>query len=303
MMIGSRCPRIALGLAMGAIALALPVAAGAARVVVKETLTATAAAPPGASGRAMLVTTPGSKGKFMVHARGLEVRHAYDVVVDGAVVGSFDTNPRGAGHAIFRTGGGRGKAVKRKVLPLAFDPRGAGVAVRDRETGEDDLVGEMPGDGGDSSGGAFACCKPHGDDHDREVECEEKTPDDCVAAGGTPSSATSCFIDPDPCGVPPAVTVCCIPPGSAMPAFVNGDDGDGDDDDDHAQRVCVEGASGEECTAQGGKVVSAASCDPNPCGEDDQGDDGDDDHDCHDGDGDHSGDDGHGHGHGHGRGD
>lgn len=297
MIADSRRSRMRHGLAAGALLLALPVAASAARVVVKQSLAPTAAAPAGASGKVQLVQGGSSKAKFMVRARGLEARHGYDVVVDDAVVGGFGTNPHGAGHAIFlaRKGGGKAKAI----LRLDFDPRGASVAVRDRETGEDVLTGEVPGDGGSTSG-AFACCQGHEND-EGEGECEEKTPDACIAAGGTPNAATSCL--PNPC-VAPVATVCCVPEGSTTGAFVGGDD---DDDDAANKQACLEGATDDECRAQGGRVVSAPSCDPNPCGVHEGGDDGHDDGDgeCHDGSGDdHAGrgdhGDRHGSGHGHG---
>jgi hypothetical protein len=267
---GSRRPWIGGGLVLGAL-LSVPLAVFSARVVERETLTPTAAAPDGASGHALLVLGHGSKAKLVIRVRGLEARQAYDIVVDDEVVGSLTTNPSGSGHAIFRAGPGHKGGPKKRILDLTFDPRGATIVVRDADTGDDVLMGELAGDGG-SPGGAFACCKPHEGEDDGALECDEETPEECLADGGTPSDATSCL--PNPCGTTTSI-VCCVPEGSATGGFV-------DDDDDAEQRACVEGTTPDQCAAQGGTVVNADSCDPNPCTMDHDGDD--DGHDdCHDG--------------------
>src|SRR5262249_24549697 len=66
---------------------------------------------------------------------------------------------------------------------------------------------------------------------------------------------------PNPCVPAHPSTVCCIP-GSATGAFV------GDDDDERSPGggQCVSHTSPEACSAAGGAVVSASSCNPNPCG-------------------------------------
>jgi hypothetical protein len=283
MIAGSRRPWITGGLMVGALGalLSTPPTVGATKVVVKAVLSATAASPAGAEGVAVLILGRGSKAKLIVRARGLEANHDYDVVVDGAVVGSFKTGSLGGGRAIFCTFGKAKHKLRKHIRELTFDPRGATIVVRDAETAADVLVGELGGDG--SANGAFACCTPD----DGGVECEVRTPEDCTAGGGTPSSATSCFLDP--CAVPPVDTVCCVPPSSVDGAFP------GDDDDhecDHGRSVCVAGPTPEACLAEGGRVVTASSCDPNPCvrGDDDSSHDDSSDVGSHD-DGDHNDDD------------
>src|SRR5262245_50464336 len=232
MIAGSRRSWITGGLmAAGALAalMSMPTAVGAGKDAVEETRSATASAPDGASGAAIFILGKGSKAKLAVKARGLEPDHDYDVVVDGQVVATFTTNSRGCGRAIFCTGGkAKVKRLRKHILDLTFDPRGATIVVRDAETGADVLTGGIPGDG--SPSGAFACCTPN----DGGVVCEEKIPDDCIAGGGMPSSATSCFVEPNPCQAPPVETVCCVPPSSVDGAFTrddrHGDDDEGDDD-------------------------------------------------------------------------
>lgn len=317
MIVGSRRSWITGGLMAGALValMSVPAAVGAGKVVVKEVLSATAAAPDGASGVAVLVLGKGSNAKLVVRVRGLESHHDYDVVADGAVVGSFTTNSRGGGRSLFSTGGkAKAKRLHKRILDLTFDPRGATMAVRDAETDADVLVGEMSGDG--SPNGAFACCTPN----DGGVECEERTPEDCIAGGGTPSSATSCFVEPNPCQAPPVETVCCVPPSSVDGAFPCDDDhssessddshsSESSDDDHHdcdeERSVCVAGPTADECVAEGGRVVTASSCDPNPCvrGDDDSSDDGSHDGNSNDDDqGDDNDDQGSRDGHGHGGG-
>jgi hypothetical protein len=238
-----------------AVMCAIPVPA-AAKTKLTQALTATAHAPR-ASGTAKLVLKNRSSGRFSVRAKHLRGNASFDVVVDGVKVGALVTGPRGGGIARFdsapRGHGGR----------LGFDPRGAHVAVRESDTGEDDLDGDMPDDHPDS---AIACCvgdhdeDDHAGEHDRrhhddhEAECELKTADACTAHGGTPMTATSCL--PDPCGTnPPPATVVCCRTSSAGGAFVD-DDREVDCEDDMSQAACVE---------HGGMVVQAPSCDPNPC--------------------------------------
>jgi hypothetical protein len=215
--------------------------AGAA-VVVKQSLTATSKAP-NAKGHAMLRLKTSANGKFTVVGRRLRANGKFDVVVRGVNVGTLTTNAHGAGKAKFGTG------ARGHHQLLGFDPRGAQVIVRDDENGDDDLVGDMP-DGDDSAAGAFPCCVKD-EDGDNALECEELTPTDCTNAGGTPNQAASCL--PDPCVTPPAPgTVCCVSE-SAEGAFV----------DEDAEVECDEDAS--DCAEEGGTVITATSCEPNPC--------------------------------------
>jgi len=223
--------------------------------VVNAPLTATASAPR-AKGRAVLALRATSKGAFTVRGRGLAANHPFDVVVGGIKVGGFTTNAHGVGKATFRTASGKRAAkVRGHKLLLGFDPRGNVVIVRDRKTSDDDLRCRFPG-GDDSASGAFACCGPQRDGSG-DVPCATKTPAECTADGGTPTSVTSCV--PNPCPpTPPPGAVCCIP-GSADGAFMH------DDDDDDFEIECEDVASVEACVAKGGAVVTATSCHPNPC--------------------------------------
>jgi hypothetical protein len=242
--------RIINGLTVSVGMLLLAVTVADAAVVVKQSLTPTSKVP-NASGRATLTLKHASKGKFTVATHGLPPNATFDVVVGGVKVGTLITNGHGAGKTKFRT-----SHAKRKHQLLGFDPRGDDVIVRDGD-GDDDLIGHMPGDGG-SAEGAFACCLPDREDGDREdgeVECEEETPTDCTNAGGTPQQVTSCL--PDPCVTTPVPgTVCCIPE-SARGAFLD------DDGDEEREVECEEHTA--DCAAKGGTVVTATSCDPNPC--------------------------------------
>jgi hypothetical protein len=231
-----------------------PMATGAtAKTKIKQPLAATVHAP-GASGVAKLVLKSGSRGRFIVKAHGLAASKSFHVVVDDIKVGSLVTDPTGAGVARF-SNSGRGRFAM-----LGFDPRGAHIVVRDGETGEDDLEcnghHDGGGDGGDS---AMGCCVGETGHEDREggdgdVECKDLTAAECVARGGTPTTAASCL--PDPCReTPPPVTVVCCHTGSAAGAFVDEDPDVGCEDD----------VSAKECAASGGTVVEASSCEPNPC--------------------------------------
>lgn len=242
-------------LVASAAAVALPTAAAHGASVVKAPLVATASAPR-AKGRAVLALRNTSKGTFTVRGRGLAANHPFDVIVGGIKVGTFTTNAHGAGKVTFRTASGKRAAKTRgHKLLLGFDPRGNEVIVRNGKTSDDNLHCEFPG-GDDSASGAFACCGLQHDDAS-EMPCATKTPAKCTAEGGTPMSVTSCV--PNPCpSIPPPGAVCCVP-GSADEAFVH------DDDRDESEIECEELASVGACVAKGGTVVTASSCDPNPC--------------------------------------
>ena len=119
---------------------------------VKQKLAATSAAPS-AKGNAKLIVHGSKKGKFGVTAVHLQGGKQFDVVVGGVKVGQMTTNSGGTGTVHFSTTPGGTTAL------LGFDPRGSMVVVRDDDTGDDDLVGNMPpGDGTET-----ACCLPEGD--------------------------------------------------------------------------------------------------------------------------------------------
>jgi hypothetical protein len=208
---------------------------------VKQTLTATAAAPS-AHGKARVVIRSSSKGKFSVAASRLAGGKTFDVIVGGVKVGELHTNSAGRGRALFSTAPGNNSAL------LGFDPRGDHVLVRDEDDGDDVLVGDIPDDG---APGDIACCFSD----DGESECEQTSAAECTAKGGTPvgvpggTAAASCL--PNPCATtpPPAQVVCCK---NAT-------------EDDESEAECEQVENERECADDDGMVVQAASCDPNPC--------------------------------------
>ena len=221
------------------LALGVLAAPAGAHKRVKQALTPTAT-DRNARGHAQLVLHTDQDGKFDVVAKKLDADQTFDVIVNTVKVGTLTTTGGGNGLARFRTNPHGDDQL------LGFDPRGAMVVVRD-SAGEDILTGTVP----DSTDPAeVACCvtDDHGE-HDGEVECEDRTPDECTAEGGTVATAASCI--PNPCaGAPPpaGAVICCIP----------------DDGEDNTEVEC-EDRTPEECANEGGLVVTATSCDPNPC--------------------------------------
>src|SRR5262245_16067878 len=219
-----------------------PSPAGAKTARVNNDLTATSTAP-GARGKARLTLRSSEHGKFSVRAKRLAGGENFDVIVGGVKVGSITTNSGGSGKARFSTQPGSKDAL------LGFDPRGTMVIVRD-EDGDDVLEGEMD----DEDGTETARCNPENEDEGGEVECEEKTPEECMEEGGPPigvpgGTAASCI--PNPCSTtpPPGGVVCCT----------------NETDDDESEAECDVVATEAECAEDDGTVVQAASCDPNPC--------------------------------------
>jgi hypothetical protein len=196
-------------------------------------LTATAA-DPDARGK-VKASVKGDDGRFEVAANRLDRRATYDVIVGGVKVATFTTSGGGSGKARLRTD------PKGHDGLLGFDPRAADVVIRNA-AGADVLFGAVPADDTSGDDGDVVCCVPDDDG----AECEDRTPAECAAKGGTVSAATSCV--PNSCdgAAPPAGgdIVCCIP------------------DDDEAE---CEDRTTAECVAQGGTVVQATSCTPNPC--------------------------------------
>jgi len=220
----------------------LGVLTGTARatVVIHQPLAPTVHAPA-ARGQARLRLKTGSSGTFTVKTRHLAPGKTFDVVVNKVKVGTLTTNAGGSGNAKFST------APHGRATVLGFDPQGDEVEVRD-DQGDDDLDSDMPDDHPDS---AIGCCL--GDD-DGETECEDLTAAECSAEGGTPTTATSCL--PNPCASqpPPMTVVCCL--------AQNATGASGDDD---PEVECEDDTTQAECASQGGTVVQATSCDPNPC--------------------------------------
>ncbi len=201
-------------------------------VHVKTDLTSTGV-DDDASGTGKLQVKGGSDGQLEVKVKKLARAAMYDVVVNGVRVGSIVTNRGGNGSIRFRS-----RPRSEKDLLLGFDPRGATVEIRD-DNGVDVLDMEMP-EGVPGDPGDIVCCIPD----DGGAECEDRTPDECTAAGGTASTATSCL--PNPCAdAAPEIDVTCCTPDDSGPE--------------------CEDRSAAECAAEQGVVVEATSCTPNPC--------------------------------------
>jgi hypothetical protein len=232
--VGTR--KVALRIAVGAVALLTAATAGASSDAnVQTPLTPTASAAS-ARGKVKLKLKTGKPGRFVLSAGRLTPGHTFDVVVGGVKVGSFSTNGGGGGHMRFSTKPHGAESV------LGFDPRGMSVSVRDAQDGDDDLVTDVP----DDTPGDGACCLTNGDG---ETECEDIAADACVTAGGTVAASASCL--PDPCAATPpsGSTVCCT----------------NQTHDDESESECEDEISDADCAAAGGLVVQATSCDANPC--------------------------------------
>lgn len=188
-----------------------------------------------ARGRARLQVRGGSDGRFELRVSRLDGDSTYEVLVDEVRVGAIRTHTDGSGRLRLRS---RPRSDREGFL--GFDPRGMMLLVRG---GAGDVLAASIASGtAASSGAGVICCVPD----DSGPECEDRTTDECVAAGGTVSAAASCL--PNPCaGTPPpaAEVVCCIP--------------------DDSGPECEDRTPGE-CAIQGGVVVAASSCAPNPCG-------------------------------------
>src|SRR6185369_15603126 len=113
-------------------------------------------------------------------------------------------------------------------LLLGFDPRGSILIIRNA-AGEDVLAGDIPAGGNASDDSKIVCCVADDDG----PECEDRTADECLAEGGTVSTAETCM--PNPCDTttpaPDDDVICGVP--------------------DDSGPEC-EDRSVEECSAQGG---------------------------------------------------
>jgi hypothetical protein len=218
-------------LALGAILLSP--GAAAAREHVRAELSPVS--DPDARGQLRLTIRQASDGRLELRVRKLDASALFEVLVNGVKVGALNTRKNGSGRVRFRS------RPRGRDLTLGFDPHGAAIVVRN-SAGEDVLQGTVPiATPGSDDVGKVICCVPD----DSGSECEDRTPDQCAAQGGTVSTATSCL--PNPCdGAPPPNRdlICCIP--------------------NDAGPEC-EDRSAEQCAAQGGIVVEASSCVGNPC--------------------------------------
>lgn len=219
--------------AVGMIALA---AAPAHAKGLKQKLDSTGSLPD-ARGEVKLMLQKATSGRFEIKVKKLSPSASYELFVGSVKVATLETDRKGDGKLRFRT---QPKSSRDQLL--GFDPRGARVALRGAD-GVDVLAGDValaPAE--QLPDGKVICCEPD-DDH---AECEDRTADECVARGGTVTSATSCL--PNPCAEvapPERETICCVP-----------DDG-GPECEDRSPAACA---------ARGGVTVEANSCNPNPCG-------------------------------------
>jgi hypothetical protein len=224
-----------LALALG---LVFPLVAGPAdALVVRRSLDATGA-DDGARGRMILrIRGKGSRrsGALVVRVAGLAARATFDVTVDDIPIGTLDTSRRGKGMARFRT------RPRRREQLLGVDPRGREIRVVAAGGGAAVLGTKVPERGLDP--GDVRCCLPD----DSGAECEDRTPEECAAQGGTDLGAGSCL--PSPCaGATPGAgdgVRCCIP--------------------DDSGPEC-EDRTAAECAAKRGVSIGAGTCIPNPCG-------------------------------------
>lgn len=237
---------LAAGLVVGLAATVAGAPSGNRPAHVKQALSPPTAGSS-ARGKVVLVVKRNG-GKFDVGVRKLAGASHFEVLIDGVKVGDLETNGGGNGHARFGTKP-RGRA---KVLGV--DPRGRHILVRD-DDGNDVLEGDCPKDTEDA--GKVACCvypddamkTARNDAGSDDPKCQMLTPDDCDTAGGD-SAGGSCL--PDPCASVSPVpdgTACCVPQS-------DDEDGEGAECDD---------LTPDECSAEGGTMVSATGCDPNPC--------------------------------------
>jgi hypothetical protein len=214
----------------------LPIAAGAASGSKHDATLEATSADDDARGRVKVRIRGGDDGRFEIKVQRLESASIYELVVNGVKVGEILTSSGGSGKLRFRS-----RPRSSKDLFLGFDPRGAAVVVRNA-AGSDVLAASISTDDNPDDGD-IVCCVPD----DSGPECEDRTPEECVAEGGIVSAATSCL--PNPCegAVVPGGDddiICCIPD----------DSGPG----------CEDRTPGE-CALQGGIAVEAGSCLDNPC--------------------------------------
>jgi len=190
---------------------------------------------PDASGKARLRIRSADEGRFEIRTRGLQPGATYQILFSEIPVGSLTADEDGRARVRLRS------EPRENFELLGFDPRGSILVVRDTG-GADVLAGDVPTGGNGSDDSKIVCCVPD----DSGPECEDRTPDECTAEGGTISSAATCLPNPCDTTTPPGDddVVCCIP----------------DDSGPECEDRTV-----AECSAEGGIVVAADSCLDNPC--------------------------------------
>jgi hypothetical protein len=276
------------GYASLVLALALTAPNAASASAVKQSLRPTGV-DANAQGVAMAsIHAKRNRGKFRVMGRNLKPGTTYGISVAGVRIGSLTTGAGGSGGARFSSPQHGSDQL------LGVDPRGKLVEVSD-DQGEDVLENEMPDDTEDQ--GDVQCCLADDDGS----ECEETTADECTAKGGTNMGAGTCFPNPCPTTPPTSDIRCCSPddngpeceeespgecsasggvnmgagscdpnpcaptqPGIVTCCVPEGDQGEQEGETGPAQPECQQ-LTTADCTDEGGKVSSAASCSPNPC--------------------------------------
>lgn len=228
---------LALGVALAALGTATLADARQGSGKVRQTLTATTAAPAGARGRAV-IRVRNEDGRLTVIAKDIGSDTSFDVILDGVKIGTLTTTGGGNGRAHFRS-----RPHGHDQL-LGTDPRGKTLILRSAD-GSDVLVADIPvvtdPTPEDPDDDDVICCLPD----DSGEECEDRTAAECAAQGGRNLGAGSCLPNPCDAGPAPDDVVCCLPDDSATEC---------------------EDRTEAECAAAGGTVVGGAtSCADNPC--------------------------------------
>jgi hypothetical protein len=173
------------------------------------------------------------RGSLRIVGKKLDPNSSYRVTIDGVSVGEVATRKSGKGELKLRS------TSRSPESFLGTDPRGRSVALLDG-SGATVLTARLHDDSIDPTD--VRCCVPD----DGGTECEDRTAEECAAAGGVDLGPGSCL--PDPCrdgsGPAPGEVVCCLP------------DDSGPECEDRTRA---------QCAAEGGVTLGAASCTPNPC--------------------------------------
>ncbi len=234
--------RLALAATLAVLAVTVGRAEAGGGIRIKQNLAATGVDPDASGQVQMKIDKPntGMRARLDVKVRRLDRNASYEVVLDGVRIGTLTTTGGGNGRARFSS------QPRRRDQLLGVDPRGMSAEIHNA-AGDHVLETTMPDDTLDPT--KSRCCLPHhGDDEENEQpECEDRTPDECTAAGGVDLGAGSCLPNPCEAGTPPpaeAHVVCCTP-------------------EDHEPEC--EKRSPASCSEHHGINLGAGSCEPNPC--------------------------------------
>ncbi len=231
---------IACAAALAAVTLAVP-PAGAKTIHVDQSLAATGVDDDAAGQVKVRIRQHGNdlSGRLDVKVKQLDPNQSYEVVLAGVRIGTLTTTGGGNGRARFRT------RPRGNDQLLGTDPRSMQVEVRN-DAGDDVLETDIPGETMDPT--KIRCCLTDDGDADEQPECEDRTADECTAAGGVDLGAGSCMPNPCEASPPPASddVVCCTA-----------------EDDDDGPECEVRSPAG--CSEHGGINLGAGVCSPNPC--------------------------------------